>query len=182
MMLQVLAQVEKNLRPMLQEGVDAWESLLIDYHHPYVDRLWRQVGPYRVFLHRIHPIPGGDHPPLFHPHSWPSAMRIVRGSYRMALGYGEGDHEPPVAATVILEGGSSYEMTDPNTWHSVSPQLRPVLTLMVADEPWDRSIRSIPDIAYPKKTLGPLDDETKLELLEQFQSHYLTAKEPFYQF
>ena len=46
---------------------------------------WRDC---RIYLHRIYPCAPGE--ALFHPHLWPSAMRILSGEYEMAVGYGAG--------------------------------------------------------------------------------------------
>ena len=72
-MLDVLTQVERALPALLQDE-SVWQSLYVDYHPPMVERLWTRWGEYRVFLHRIHPCERGQ--ALFHPHPWPSAMRV----------------------------------------------------------------------------------------------------------
>ena len=86
-MLDVLEAVEQKLPELLRDEA-GWNSLFIDYHPPTVERLWRTWGEYRVSLHRIHPCERGT--ALFHPHPWPSAMRILSGEYEMAVGYGSG--------------------------------------------------------------------------------------------
>ena len=84
-MLATLHEAEDALPDLLREGVDAWRSLDIDYEPPHVERLWRPWGPvvstgamtipsrFRLSLHRIHPCETA----LFHPHPWPSAVRII---------------------------------------------------------------------------------------------------------
>lgn len=71
-MFDVLEEVERAIPRLLwQEG---WNSLDVDYHDPRVERVWRQWLDYRVSLHVIHPCqPSAS---LFHPHPWPSAMRV----------------------------------------------------------------------------------------------------------
>ena len=127
--------MESRLPALLAEK-SAWKSVFVDYHPPFVERLWRQVGDYRLYLHRIYPCEKAQ--ALFHPHPWPSAMRILEGRYEMAVGYGQGMSEPPVAATVVMAQGSSYEMVDPDGWHSVRPLDGPTLSLMVTGMPWAR--------------------------------------------
>src|SRR4051794_19093257 len=97
-MLEILAQVEREL-PRLLLDEESWKGLYIDYHPPTVERLWRPWGEYRVSLHRISPCGPGE--ALFHPHPWPSVMRILAGEYEMAVGYGPGLEEPPVAALMV---------------------------------------------------------------------------------
>lgn len=94
-MLDVLAQLEQDLPEMLKDE-SIWRSLYVDYHPPTVERLWTPWREYRAFLHRIHPCDRQQ--ALFHPHPWPSAMRVLEGAYEMAVGFGAGMAEPPVAA------------------------------------------------------------------------------------
>jgi hypothetical protein len=162
-MLDILHRVENQLPEMLQEEA-GWSSLFVDYHPPVVERLWRQWFDFRIYLHRIHPCePGGA---LFHPHPWPSAMRVLDGAYEMAIGYGAGETEPPIAARIILPAGSEYEMTDPNGWHYVRPIDSPTMSLMIAGKPWDRP--------SPKsgKVLNPLNEKQKEVILKFFRECY----------
>ncbi len=163
-MLEVLHAVESKL-PTLIEDVRGWESLFVDYHPPFVERVYRQYGNYRIYLHCIHSCEAGE--ALFHPHPWPSAMRIVSGVYEMAIGYGEGDTPPPVAATIILPPESEYEMTHPDAWHYVRPVGKSAFSVMVTGKPWDRP--------SPKseKPLSPLFKDRKDEILRYFKAHYL---------
>ncbi|MEZ4464521.1 MAG: hypothetical protein R3F43_08430 [bacterium] len=118
-MLDLLAEAEAALPTLLADAA-AWRSLRIDYHPPIVERLFRPFGDGgRLSLHRAWPCDPGE--ALFHPHPWPSAMRIVSGCYRMIVGHGPGVVAPPVAATLELAAGSTYTMTDPDAWHAISP-------------------------------------------------------------
>lgn len=162
-MLDILRRVEEVLPELLLDEA-GWETLFVDYHPPYVERLWRPWFGYRVYLHRIHPCSVAE--ALFHPHPWPSAMRIVSGTYEMAVGFGEGEKVPPTAARIILSTGSEYEMTHPDGWHYVRPLGRPALSLMVTGTPWDRS--------SPKseKALSPLTTAKRDEILKFFREYY----------
>jgi hypothetical protein len=162
-MLDTLAAVERELPELLQDE-SGWNSVYIDYHPPTVERLWRNWNGYRIYLHRIHPCAAGE--ALFHPHPWPSAMRILEGEYEMAVGYGKGETVPPVAALMIAAGDFRYEMTDPDAWHYVRPLGRPSVSLMVTGKPWDRpSPRS-------GKVLQPLNEGQRAALLEFFRRRY----------
>src|SRR5262245_32103375 len=97
-MLDVLEAFEKEL-PRLLADEGAWQSLYVDSHPPVVERLWRPWRAGRAYLHRIHPCGPGE--ALFHPHPWPSAMRVLEGEYEMAIGYGSGVVPPPVAALLV---------------------------------------------------------------------------------
>jgi hypothetical protein len=131
-MISLLNEALLDLPDLLSK--DDWESKLVDYETPHVERLyrpWREQ--YRLSLHRIFPC----EQPLFHPHPWPSAVTIVSGQYEMAIGYGTGPTPPPVAATVVLSTGASYEMKEPDGWHSVNPICEPSLSVMVTDKPFE---------------------------------------------
>src|SRR4051812_43004128 len=115
-LIAALQRAEKAL-PDLLERDEAWTSLDVNYEPPRVERLWRSFeDDFRIYLHRIHPCDTA----LFHPHPWPSAVRIISGKYEMDVGY-SGDAEnkdgpPPVAAHLCLTAGSHYEMVHADGW------------------------------------------------------------------
>lgn len=162
-MLDVLERAEGEL-PRLLLDLDSWNSLYIDYEQPYVDRLWRPFRDGRLFLHRIHPCNADQ--ALFHPHPWPSAMRIVQGRYEMAVGFGSGETRPPIACRLTTETGLRYEMTDPDVWHYVRPLSDVCWTVMVTGLPWGRPA--------PKSTtpLRPLTITQVFELVTFFRSRF----------
>lgn len=139
-MLELLHQAEKELPKLLEQ--DGWNSVDVTYHDPRVERVWRQWGENRINLHVIHPCKESD--ALFHPHPWPSAMRIVHGTYQMAVGYGEGTKLPPTACKVVLSAGSSYEMTNKDGWHAVYALHLPCYTVMISGKPWNREMPEEP--------------------------------------
>ncbi len=162
-MLDVLYAVEKEL-PALVQDEGAWNSLYVDYHPPIVERLWRGWREYRINLHRMHPCAPGK--ALFHPHPWPSAMRVLAGEYEMAVGYGPGDAPPPVAVLMIASAGFCYEMTVPDAWHYVRPIGEVTMSLMVTGKPWERwSPRS-------EKPLQPLSTAQREAIFRFFRERY----------
>lgn len=164
-MLDVLARLETEL-PVLLADESAWHSLDIDYHPPRVERLWRSWGAYRVSLHRIHPCAPED--ALFHPHPWPSAIRVLDGIYEMAIGYGPGSTPPPIAARLVSAGDLRYEMTDIDAWHYVRAIERPAMTIMVTGTPWQRDAAG----AEPTVPLSPLPAAVRAELFAWFRAFY----------
>lgn len=61
---------------------------------------------------------------------------ILKGSYRMRLGRSPDRESPPMpVADLILTAGSAYEITDPLTWHSVTP-LETTYTIMLNGPTW----------------------------------------------
>lgn len=113
-----------------------WCSLDVDYHPPRVERLFRAFGAGRLYLHRVHPC--DDDNPLFHPHPWPCAIRVLKGRYAMQTGYGTGDRPPPRSVSLRAEAPFVYAMEDRNAWHAVRAVEAPVLSVMVTGAPWDR--------------------------------------------
>lgn len=162
-MLDVLHEIERAL-PELLASREGWQSLDIDYHPPHVERVYRQIGSARVYLHVIHPCAPED--ALFHPHPWPSAMRVLEGRYEMGVGYGSGDAAPPIAARLIASGDMEYEMTDRDAWHYVRPIDGPALTVMVTGAPWDRSA------PRSESPLSALPTERVDAILERVRAFY----------
>lgn len=162
--LELLHEAERELSSLLGDA-EAWNSLCINYSSPLVERVWRDWQGYRLNLHRIYS--DAKQPSLYHPHPWPSAMRLVKGSYEMGIGFGLGPQEPPLAATVVLEAGCEYEMAHPAGWHYVRPLTDCTVSLMITGKPW-QSGRA--NKAQPMLALTP---EKKIEILEIFQAHYL---------
>lgn len=163
-LLNKLYEIEHRL-PLLLTSPTLWNTLDVDYEPPRVERLWHQFDDtYRVYLHRTHPCEKG----LFHPHPWPSAVHVLSGQYLMDVGWSEAAGPPPVAATIKLCGDAEYEMLDPRGWHSVRPLAVPSLSVMITGRPWKGDNGS----PRPTKPLNPLSDETKAELLHQFQYYF----------
>jgi hypothetical protein len=170
-MLDVLREIEENVLPnWLEEGnIDDWYSMKIDYHPPHVDRVWRQWGSHRIMLHSIRC--KKDDEALFHPHPWPSAMRVVSGTYEMEVGFGNPEEgTPKVSSTFILPTGSCYDMPDINTWHSVKPVYGSSLSLMVIGSLWNNV--KMPYTPPAGKEFGPLSDNGKSTMLSLFANVY----------
>lgn len=164
-MIDKLKQIEDKLMLELLSQPNIWQSLIIDYHFPIVERLWTQINKHRIYLHFIHTCNRED--ALFHPHSWPSAMHVIEGGYEMGLGFGEGDEEPEKICTILVPHGNMYyDMTHINGWHYVRPKNSVCSTVMLTGEPWER--------ATPKsdKPLKQMDSGRKAIMLEYFGNYY----------
>lgn len=141
--------VEARLPALLAPGNrHRWHSVHVTYHPPRVERLWVQVDEYRLFLHRIYPCEDGD--ALFHPHPWPSAVRVVSGRYEHHVGV-----EGCRLMRSILKAGSSYEMTNRETWHSVRPLDEPSDSIMLVGPLYEPPVE-MP--SPPAEKQGPLSD------------------------
>ncbi|MEO8581684.1 MAG: hypothetical protein ABI425_03835 [Patescibacteria group bacterium] len=164
-MLTILSETEK-LLPSLLMKPDVWTGLYVDYHHPYVERLWTQLGENRISLHKIYPCKVGE--ALFHPHPWPQAVKILKGEYEMGVGYGENHQKsPPIASTLMLKADTTYEMTDPDGWHYVRPLTEPSYSIMVTGKPWQEKNKS-----EEKLRLRTLTRSEKEDLLNTFKEFY----------
>jgi hypothetical protein len=148
--------------PGLLVDTTEWKDVDVDYHPPRVERLWRQWGNKRVYLHRIHPC--RPHEALFHPHPWPSAMVVLAGRYEMTLGFGV--EKPLIMTTIIMVPGSRYEMTHPDAWHYVRPVNDIAWSLMVSGPPWQR------DVPKSDKPLRNLLPEAREEILDFFRRRF----------
>lgn len=162
-MLKNLFNIEKQL-PELLDNKDNWHSVYVDYHKPFVKRLWKQEGDLRIYLHQIFPCEKEES--LLHPHPWPSAMKVISGFYEMGVGYSDTNKEPIIASTLILPENSYYEMVDINSWHYVRPLENPSFSLMITGVPWKRES---PKSSYP---LRELQEDEKLIIFQEFEKYY----------
>lgn len=164
-MLKLLNDLEKRI-PELLKDESMWQGLFVDYHAPFVERLWTQAEENRISLHKIYPCENGE--ALFHPHPWPQACKILKGSYEMSVGYGE-DHSspPPYAVTLVMAEGATYEMIDPNGWHYVRPLGEPTLSIMVTGKPWSVEKKTDKNVE-----LKPLSENQRTTLFNEFRKIY----------
>lgn len=137
-MLEVLSAATVAL-PSLMARRDRWSSLIVNRRKPWTYRVFTNFEHggrnFRVCLHRFETC--DEQESFLHPHPWPGAFLILQGSYIMNVGYSADRLSKPAGVTkVILAAGSQYAITNPLTWHSVTP-LEECYTLMVNGEPWD---------------------------------------------
>lgn len=164
-MIDNLKQIEDKMLLDLLVKPEKWNTLLINYFPPIVERCWIQLGNYRLMLHFIHECKPED--ALFHTHRYPSAMHVLNGKYEMGLGFGPGDTPPEKMATILFDNGGYYDMTHIDGWHYVRPVGGPCATVMLTGKLWDRE-ETVKD--FPK--LGPLNEQRKLTILKWFEEYY----------
>lgn len=165
-MIEKLQQLERVKIFDLLHSPEIWNSLNIDYHPPHVERLWCQLGAYRLYLHFIHPCNEGE--ALYHPHPWPSAIHVLEGSYETGFGFGEGTEEPEVFGKVMVPTGDMYyDMTHKDGWHYVRPIVGVCSTVMLAGKPWERE-----RVGKDYDELKPLGEDRKVIMLEYFKNYY----------
>lgn len=168
-MLDKLMKIRNDvLLEMISEGQEAWNSLDVDYEPPRVERLWRQIGEDRLYMHLIHPCEKA----LLHPHQWPSSIFILHGEQEMVVAMPKNVFYPEdgteIAATFSLREGSGYEMLNAAAMHSVRPVGGFSLSLMLTAPPFQKQI-------YDHKEFGKAGGHSQLtvrrkqELLRYFE-------------
>lgn len=167
-MLDELNRILEYLPIMLQDR-SGWKSLVINRRKPYTYRAFYQFNDLRVCLHRFETC--DEYEAFPHPHAWPAAFKILKGSYRMELRQAYDRFAAPEptldnpSATLILTAGSSYEMTNPYTFHTIQP-LEECYTVMVNAPPWPEDAQH----SEVRTTKGKdLDSMTEEELTAHFE-------------
>jgi hypothetical protein len=173
-MLEYLLDVERRL-PQLLKSMDGWLPRFVTYEKPHVERLYREDGPNRIYLHRIHKCEEAE--AFLHIHPWPSAMRVVSGHYAMRVGVDVAqdrlyNKDRPSwaqfyehAAKLIIGPGTAYEMTNIDAMHSVQPLTDTTLSLMVTGPVWSKSTAK-------QKQNPDLPQEAAQRLLQDFRNIY----------
>ena len=113
-----------------------WDSLIVNRRKPHTYRAFtlRPNGT-RICLHRFEPCEQEE--AFAHPHPWPAACKVLKGVYRMRIGFSEhGWTKPDGWMTTDLSEGSTYAMTDEWAFHSVQP-LTTCYSLMINHKPFD---------------------------------------------
>ena len=127
-MLKALANARLIL-PSLLTSRDGWNTKLINYQTPTVERLWRNMPGYRLYLHRIHTFEGGT--AFMHPHLWPCGIYLEDGVQEMLTGKIIDGKIVQSGFVQLLTASHQYAMTDPDDTHSVRPVGGPSLSIMV---------------------------------------------------
>lgn len=121
--IELLQGLEYQIKLMLQDDTE-WKSLDVDYYPPRVERLYANIGEYRIHLHIIHQT---NETCLYHKHRWPAVFKQLKGSYTMGITYcaeeinSDAAHNLPTLAKFLLNEGSYYEMTQTDCLHYVQP-------------------------------------------------------------
>lgn len=181
----ILNKIEKELPKLLE--LDDWKSIDINYHPPRVARVWRQWGDYRINLHRLHPCAEGA--ALFHPHPWPSIVRIIHGGYWTKLGESNVEQRNRMFNSAGFPNNKTYErepysshhlfvgpgsiLVDDNklSWHSVAPT-EITYSLMVTGKPWGMDHWKEGLVKKPSVELKTLKPNNIESIKCMFRLHY----------
>lgn len=161
-MLEILDSVISQLADMIDSSSRQWSSLIINRRKPFTYRLFTDYEDiYRVCFHRFEVC--DEQESLLHPHSWPGAFMILKGSYLMQVGRSKDrESQPEMIMKTVITPGSRYEIVDPLTWHSVTP-LEECYTVMVNGPPWPsdvahRDVRTTAGKGLNSMSQGEIDD------------------------
>ncbi len=166
----MLDQLHESLKilPDILKRREAWDSLIVNRRKPYTYRVFTTLpNGLRLCLHRFDPC--HTHEAFPHPHPWPGAFVILKGSYKMMIGY-SADRKSKFdeATTLVLAKHSCYEILNPLTWHSVIP-LESTYTVMVNGTPWDAEIAHAEVRTTKGKDLDKMPEEDLLIHLANFK-------------
>jgi hypothetical protein len=100
------------LLPNVPAWLDAceWGSLRIDRHLPVIHRIFLPLSDTRtLYIHRL--FNTGDAPAYMHSHSWPFALRLLKGDYEMGMGYSKRREVTPDPVQIVnVHAGTGYSM------------------------------------------------------------------------
>lgn len=132
-MIDILKKIEKEEILGLLSNPDNFKSLDVDYYPPRVERIWTQLGEYRLAFHYLHPCDKDQ--ALYHPHPWPSAIHQLDGEYETGITFSDdqmlhtnnntGQANETLrsieAAKFIFKGDVYCQMLHRNGFHYVRP-------------------------------------------------------------
>jgi len=162
----MLASLDHALRstlPALLTDRSKWDSLIVNRRKPHTYRVFTTLEDgNRICLHKFNPC--DTHEAFSHPHPWPGAFIVMKGAYRMKVGFSKDreDEQPQPVAEFVLREHAAYEITNPLTWHSVVP-LTTTYTIMINGAPFG------PEVAHKsvRRTGGKdLDKMPENELMD----------------
>lgn len=157
---QKLSSFEKAL-PRLLTQESQWRDEVVNVP-PVIERLFLQFEGIRAYLHRLGPCAPEDK--WWHPHVWPSVMKVLEGHYRMDFGKdGAGS-----VAVIEAVGGITYEMPTRESWHAIYPATT-CWSIMIAGEYWPGVV--LPPLKHGANQ-GRLQAGERAELFHKFRSLY----------
>lgn len=127
--IEKLQQIEKlKLYDLLCEN-SVWKSKDINQTMPHTERLWCQLGNYRIYLHFIHPCAKED--VVFFQNNFPSAVHVIDGEYRLEI---SSDEHSEVFSKIIAQGSMYYEVPK-EKWIYIRPTAGVCSSVMITMEP-----------------------------------------------
>jgi hypothetical protein len=94
-----------------------WKSVDITGKLPHIERLWCQLGKYKLSLDFIHPCKREE--ALLKIQLCPSSTHVIEGQYEMGIGFG--NESPKIYTTILTSGGMYYEVSNKDCWQYIRP-------------------------------------------------------------
>lgn len=169
----MLASLDHALRstlPALLKDWSKWDSLIVNRRKPHTYRVFTTLEDgNRICLHKFNPC--DTHEAFQHPHPWPGAFIIMKGSYQMKVWAGKTreDNEPQEVSEFILRPYSAYSITNPLTWHSVVP-LETTYTIMINGEPFSPEVAHVGVRRTGGKDLDKMPEDELMQHLSLFEN------------
>lgn len=162
-----LNEVIKDKLPDLLNKPEYWKTLVINRRKPFTYRAYTYIGRLRVCLHRFEVCE--EEEAFLHPHPWDGAFKLLEGSYLMKVGISKDRKSHPDFATKIkLTAGCQYAMTNPLTFHAITP-LSECYTVMLNGTPYSSAIAH-EDVKTTKgKDLQEMTPEELLKHLKKYK-------------
>ena len=135
-MIETLTKIvsKLNFDDVDKDSFSSWDSLVINKRKPHTFRMMKQIGKYRLCLHKFEPC--SDEECFIHPHSWPASFLVLAGSYIQTFSTSNTLSSPPHPVSREIVGpGHTYEITTPFTWHKIQP-LETTYTIMLNGPPF----------------------------------------------
>jgi hypothetical protein len=163
-MINALTLAEDDLPELLDDG-SGWHGIFANAEKPFLRRLWRQWGEFRISLHHFSSCEPKEEFP--HPHPWKMAVRILEGRYVMGTGRSSDPNSVPELTYINYKPGDCYELLDLDIWHAIRPLDSEALTIMVSGP-----------VVYPQnriranKPVRELTPRERSTLLRRARKHY----------
>lgn len=173
-MMQRLIDFVHHYLPAMLNTPERWDSLIVNRRKPHTYRVFTILeGGERLCLHKFDPCSTTE--AFMHPHPWPGAFLLLEGMYEMWVGHSPDRTSKPVDVTKLrLHDWSAYEITDPLTWHSVTP-LTECWTVMLNGPPWPAEVAHANVVTTKGKDLDkmlPEDLDAHLGKFRRLVSEY----------
>ena len=170
-MLDRLYKALDNELPELLAKPEVWDSLIVNRRKPFTYRVFTQLHDgIRICLHKFDSCFVDE--AFDHPHPWEGAFIVLKGRYEMNVAYscgGREDNRPDNVAKFIMGKFSSYEITNPLTWHSVVP-LETTWTVMINGKAWDEDFAHSAVRRTKGKDLDKMPQDDLADHLVKFRS------------
>jgi len=169
-----LQQLEKVKLYDLLCDASVWKSSDSDIQPPHMEKLWCQLGVYRIYLHFIHPYKKEDY--TLHPHIWPCAMHVLEGEYEMGMGFenvaqglypSQSGNRPEIFSTIISQGSMYYEMPHKGGWHYVRPTKSVCASIMLTGDFFDKN-----EVHPPENSIKHLHNDRVYAMLDYFKGKF----------